>query len=161
MSKAILDYILENSDTEDNYKQSVHNYAKSKLGSSDIESIKALSSDEESYINNLKNKLIEPKETLESKYLEKKVYPALQSITETADVLGTLPQAVIAPAGYLANTASNLIQGKELETEPVIYEKPYEWIKKYGTIGALSRTIDTPNLDKPISDIIPQTEAGV
>jgi hypothetical protein len=96
---------------------------------------------------------VKKEQTLESKYLEPYVYPAMEKVAKIAEPIQTALQAPIAPFGYLANVASNIVQGKKLETEPYILDKPIEFIKKYGTSSALGRTINIPSLEKPISEL--------
>ena len=153
MSKDAVDYILGESKSESDYAKKIVDYAKQVHGDGKVNAILDSSPDEESFVKSVSDLVGKPKETLESKYLEPYVYPAMEKIGDIASGVGTLLKAPIAPAGYLANVASRLAQGKELEDKPVIYENPVDWINAYGSTSALGRTIDTPSLDKSLGSL--------
>lgn len=156
MSKEAVNKILNDSSSEQDFRKKVTDLAAAKHGNEAVNSLLESSSSEEDFISKVSDLATEEpvaQETLESKYLEPAIYPAIEKVSKFLEPVGTALKAPMAPFGYLANTASNLIQGKELETEPYILEKPGEWINRYGSASALGRTIDTPSLERPLSEM--------
>lgn len=104
---------------------------------------------------------INPTPTLEdSMGFNDVVYPALHAAQDTLSTVALPITMPIAGVGYLANRASNFMQGNEQEPDIDPLEHPLDFTNKYATTGAITRTLpqDNNSYSRPIADSIPQSD---
>lgn len=160
-SDTVAGRIADISPDEDTWKKNLVEHAKQFHGADTVQAIGDKSADEFDFITQIKdlvNSPVKQPETLESKYLEPYVYPALKSAEGIASTMALPLQYAAAPFGQAANATSNLIQGKPLEESPNPITEPVKYARQYGSTSALMRTLPIGN--QPISQMLPETETG-
>lgn len=102
---------------------------------------------------------VEPESTLEEKYLQPFVYPYVVEPTMKAlGIIATPAQLAAAPINQALRATSQLIQGKPTDETINPLRHPLDYANKYGSFGSVLETLPVGN--KPISEMLPETEVG-